>query len=189
MVYRMDQLIYLLYIILILLVFPLSILLYREALPRRNVKTKEKVEKIKAKGIAVLIRNGKILELKRNCKLLENGTLIVEKNKLWKLPKTDPYILKKRFGAEQLYIVDANTQAIYEFQDPPEGEKKGKINPVVLDPRTLYNYIASGSIRKLLGKITVSKGEAVLYMFAGMVIIIIMIFFLLPLLGHEVIIR
>lgn len=183
----MDQLIYLLYIILVLLVIPLSILLYREALPRRNVKTKEKVEKIKAKGIAVLVRNGKILEFKRNCKLLEDGTLIVEKNKLWKLPKTDPYILKKRFGAEQLYIVDANTQAIYEFQDPEE--KKGKINPVVLDPRTLYNYIASGSIRKLLGKITVSKGEAVLYMFTGMVIIIIMIFFLLPLLGHEVIIR
>jgi len=155
----------------------MNILLHR----RRRSNT------INIKGVSVLIRNGKILELKKG-KILDDGTLVVDNSKVWKLPKTDPYILKKRFNAEQLYIVDANTQAVYEFQDPSI-ETTGKLNPVILNPNTLYYYIASRSIQKLLGRITVSKGEAILYMFTGMVIIILLIFFILPILGHEIIIR
>ena len=137
----------------------------------------------------VLIRNGDVLELKKNAQVFEDGTIIVDKNKLYRVEKKKPYLLKMGRGTYQLYILDANTNALYQFDDPPKDAKTGKLNPVILNPKTLYNYIASHSIQKLLGKITVSKGEAVLYMFTGMVIIILLIFFVLPLLGHSIIIR
>ncbi|MEM1703529.1 MAG: hypothetical protein QXQ31_05705 [Zestosphaera sp.] len=136
----------------------------------------------------VLIRNGDNVELKSEVLEQDDGSIVVDKKMLYKLEKPEPYLLKINRKIYRLYIVDANTNAVYKFEDPkPSGTLK--INPVMLDPRVLYDYIASSSVRKLLGKITVSKGEAVLYMFTGMVIVFIIIFFILPLLGHEIIIR
>ena len=150
---------------------------------------KERAETMRIREVIAIIRNGRILEVKKKARLLEDGSLLIDNNKLYKLPKVEPYIIKGvGFGAKQCFIVDANTQALYEFQDPSI-ETTGKLNPVILNPNTLYYYIASRSIQKLLGRITVSKGEAILYMFTGMVIIILLIFFILPLLGHEIIIR
>ncbi|MEM1641157.1 MAG: hypothetical protein QW206_06170 [Acidilobaceae archaeon] len=136
----------------------------------------------------VLIRNGDNVELKSEVLEQDDGSIVVDKKMLYKLEKPEPYLLKINRKIYRLYIVDANTNAVYKFEDP-KPPSNPKINPVMLDPRVLYDYIASSSVRKLLGKITVSKGEAVLYMFTGMVIIFVIIFFILPLLGHEIIIR
>ncbi|MEM4847006.1 MAG: hypothetical protein QW794_04530 [Thermosphaera sp.] len=138
--------------------------------------------------VVVLLRSGDIIELKKDVVELDNGSLIVDKKMLYKLEKNEPYILRMGSKLYRLYILDSNVNAYYKFEDPKPSSNP-KINPVMLDPRVLYDYIASSSVRKLLGKITVSKGEAILYMFTGMVIVFIIIFFILPLLGHEIIIR
>lgn len=177
-------------IAILVILLPVIYKLYKELGVMLDLK-KGKAENTRIREVIAIIRNGKVLEVKKKARLLEDGSLLVDNDKLYKLPKIDPYIIKGvGFGAKQCFIVDANTQALYEFGDPLDVEDKfGNLNPVVLNPRTLYYYIASKSISKLLGKVTVSKGEAILYMFTGMVIIILLIFFILPLLGHEIIIR
>ena len=154
-------------------------------------KLKKEISKLDVREVYILVRNGDII-WKTKAYLTKDGEILDKKGqRLWKLePKQlEPYIFKEKWSAKPCFILDANTQAVYQFEDPPKDVKTGKLNPVVLNPNTLYNYIASHSIRKILGKITVSKTEAVLYMFTGMVIIIIFIFFFLPLMGHEIIIR
>ena len=181
----MDWIIYFLLIILLITLYPILRAMY-SGTPREKSSQKQ-INRV-GKAI-VMIRNGDILELKKNALVFEDGSILVDKNKLYHVEKKKPYLLRMGRNTYQLYILDAKTNAVYEFQDIDPNMKTGKLNPVVLNPRTLYNYIASHSIQKLLGKITVSKGEAVLYMFTGMVIILILIFFLLPLLGHSIIIR
>ncbi len=180
----MEWILYFLLVILLILVYPIAKVMYSQ-LPSKTMN-KNEIKKI-GKAV-VMIRNGDIIELKKNAMVFEDGTIIVDKNKLYRVEKKEPYLLRMGRNTYQLYILDANTQALYQFEDPKQ-EKPGKLNPVVLNPKTLYNYIASKSIHKLLGKITISKGEAILYMFTGMVIIILLIFFVLPLLGHSIIIR
>ncbi len=181
----MEWILYFLLVILLILVYPIAKMMYSQ-LPSKTMN-KNEIKKI-GKAV-VMIRNGDIIELKKNAMVFEDGTIIVDKNKLYRVEKKEPYLLRMGRNTYQLYILDANTNALYQFEDPPKDVKTGKLNPVVLNPRTLYNYIASNSIHKLLGKITVSKGEAILYMFTGMVIIILLIFLVLPLLGHSIIIR
>ncbi|MCD6196616.1 MAG: hypothetical protein J7J82_07525 [Staphylothermus sp.] len=182
----MEWILYLLVMLLLVIAYPVIRILYSQ-MPRESSKTPNEIKKI-GKAV-VMIRNGNVVELKKNVMVFEDGTILVDKDKLYKLEKKEPYLLRMGRNTYQLYILDANTNALYQFEDPPKDVKTGKLNPVVLNPKTLYNYIASHSIQKLLGKITVSKTEAILYMFTGMVIIILMIFFFMPLLGHEIIIR
>ena len=173
--------------LLLVIAYPVIRILYSQ-MPRESSKTVPNEIKKIGKAV-VMIRNGNVVELKKNVMVFEDGTILVDKDKLYKLEKKEPYLLRMGRNTYQLYILDANTNALYQFEDPPKDVKTGKLNPVVLNPKTLYNYIASHSIQKLLGKITVSKTEAILYMFTGMVVIILMIFFFMPLLGHEIIIR
>ncbi len=182
----MEWILYLLVMLLLVIAYPVIRILYSQ-MPRESSKTPNEIKKI-GKAV-VMIRNGNVVELKKNVMVFEDGTILVDKDKLYKLEKKEPYLLRMGRNTYQLYILDANTNALYQFEDPPKDVKTGKLNPVVLNPKTLYNYIASHSIQKLLGKITVSKTEAILYMFTGMVVIILMIFFFMPLLGHEIIIR
>ncbi len=154
-------------------------------------KLKKEISKLDVREVYILVRNGDII-WKTKAYLTKDGEILDKKGqRLWKLePKQlEPYIFKEKWSAKPCFILDANTQVVYQFEDPPKDVKTGKLNPVVLNPKTLYSYIASHSIQKLLGKITVSKTEAILYMFTGMVVIILMIFFFMPLLGHEIIIR
>ncbi|MEL9999961.1 MAG: hypothetical protein QXY82_01365 [Desulfurococcaceae archaeon] len=160
-------------------------LVLKEFLER--LRQREKNAAIRPRVVA-LIRSGDIIELKSEVLEQNDGSLIVDKKMLYKLEKPEPYILRMGSKLYRLYILDSNVNAFYRFEDP-KPLSNAKINPVVLDPRVLYDYIASSSVRKLLGKITVGKGEALLYMFTGMVIVFIIIFFILPLLGHEIIIK
>jgi len=143
--------------------------------------------------IIALVRDGNVVEFKRNVKELEDGSLLVDNTMLYKV-KNKPYILKLGRHYYRLYILDKNSQIAYEFEDVDyskliEDVKKARLSYVVLNPKVLYNYIASHSVNKLLGRITVSKTEALLYMFTGMVIIVFIMFVFLPLLGHEILIK
>lgn len=93
------------------------------------------------------------------------------------------------------YIVDKNVHAFYEMPELREEEleqevevqgRRVKLNRVMLDPRTLYTYIGSKSMERLIRPLKVGKGEAFLYMAVGGLMVLLMIFFLLPILGYQV---
>lgn len=99
---------------------------------------------------------------------------------------------KRRYKA---YLVDKNIHAFYEIPEISEEEleqevevqgRKIKLNRVMLDPKTLYTYIGGKSMEKLIKPLRVSRGEAIGYMALGGLMVLLMIFFLLPMLGYQV---
>ncbi|GEM_PF-2026265 len=156
-------------------------------------KLRKQVKTLDVKEVVLLVRNGEIIERVKAYLTDQGEVLDKKKQRLWKIEPEHLklYVLREKNRAKPMLIVDANTQAIYHFENPVNDikeMKKLRLHPAILNPKTLYTYIASGSIKKLLGKITVSTAEKVLYIIVGAFIIYLMQFFLLPMIGFKIII-
>ncbi|MCE4603299.1 MAG: hypothetical protein F7B18_08970 [Desulfurococcales archaeon] len=138
------------------------------------------------------------LEL-RDARLAKTGeVLVVDGKETWVYrPPVEYKPVELRVGRRlyKAYIVDKNVHAFYEIPELREEEleqevevqgRRIKLNRAMLDPRTLFTYIGSKSMEKLIKPLRVSRGEAIGYMAIGGLMVLLMIFFLLPMLGYQV---
>ncbi len=138
------------------------------------------------------------LEL-RPARLAKTGeVLVVDGGETWVYKPPAGYRpVELRVGRRlyKAYIVDKNVHAFYEVPELREEEleqevevqgRRVKLNKAMLDPRTLFTYIGGKSMEKLIKPLRVSKGEAIGYMAMGGLLVLLMIFFLLPMLGYQV---
>ena len=91
------------------------------------------------------------------------------------------------------YIVHRDYNVFYEPEEINDKElaekmKKAKLSMVMLNPRSLATYIVSKSIDRVLKPLRVTRGEALAYVFMGMVLVFLLEFFILPMLGYKIII-
>lgn len=132
-------------------------------------------------------------------RVTRTGEILVEKGSdVWVYkPPADYKPIDLRVGGRSFkaYLVDYNVHAFYEIPELREEEleqevevqgRKVRLNRVMLDPRTLYSYIGSKSMEKLIRPLRVGKAEAVGYMAVGGIMVLMMIFFLLPMMGYQV---
>ena len=135
----------------------------------------------------------------RRARLAKTGELLVVDGKeTWVYrPPAEYRPVELRVGGRvyKTWIVDKSIHSFYEVpelrgeeleQEVEVGGRRVKLNRVMLDPRTLFNYIGSKSMEKLIRPLKVGKAEAVGYMAIGGVLVLVMIFFMLPLLGYPV---
>jgi hypothetical protein len=135
----------------------------------------------------------------RSAKLAKTGEIMVTVgNDTWIYrPPTSYKPMELKVGSRlyKVYIVDKNIHAFYEIPEIDDSElnqevevngRRIQLNRVMLDPRTLFAYIGGKSMEKLIKPLRVSKGEAVGYMAMGGLLVLLMIFFFLPMLGYHV---
>ena len=149
--------------------------------------------------LAVLwVKSPQEMELKRATQAKTGEILVVDGRETWVYkPPAEYRPLELRVGPRlyKVYLVDKNIHAFYEILEIRDEEleqevevqgRRIKLNRAMLDPRTLFTYIGSKSMEKLIKPLRVSKGEAIGYMALGGLMVLLMIFFLLPLMGYKV---
>ncbi|MCE4608830.1 MAG: hypothetical protein F7C36_00400 [Desulfurococcales archaeon] len=153
----------------------------------------------KPKQTAVLLVKSPLeLELKR-ARLTRKGEIIVEDgdNVLLYKPPSDYYPIEVKIGRRvyKAYIVNRDVHAFYTIPTIGEDEISGEVevqgrkislNKMMLDPKILFTYIGSKSMEKLIKPLRVGKAEAVGYIAIGGIMVLMMIFFLLPMMGYHI---
>ncbi len=151
--------------------------------------------------IAVLwVKSPQELELRRARQAKTGEIIVVDGKESWVYkPPANYRPLELRAGRSlyKVYLVDKNIHAFYEIPEFKDEEleqeveiqgRKIKLNRAMLDPRTLFTYIGSKSMEKLIKPLRVGKAEAVGYIAIGGIMVLMMIFFLLPMMGYQVVI-
>ncbi|BAA79711.1 hypothetical protein APE_0734 [Aeropyrum pernix ovoid virus 1] len=141
----------------------------------------------------LLVKSPLEVELKDRVIETTRGDLIVRDGKellVYRKPEgVKPVEVRLGRKTVKAYLVDSKREVFYTIPEKVEarvGDGSVKLHPAMVDPKTLAEYIASKSLEKLLKPMRVGSLEAVLYMALGGLMVLLMIFFVLPMLGYQV---
>ncbi len=153
--------------------------------PVKENKTDAKVGDPPAQTVFVWVRIGE--DLFRKVKAVMKGNSILTKNETWVIDNPKPLRVIEGRRVRQYLILDSRTQAAYEF---PEYDKReeNKIRLRITDPKFLKTYIGSNVLSKMFAKLQVSRWELLTYLLVGMTITYLFQFFILPIMGYQVVI-
>ena len=181
-----DDLIYIALFTATLMLVGITLLVFAE-LGKKSKHSKEKV--------AVLLVRPDEVELKdKGVILTSRGDLVVREGNdllVYKIPENvKPYSIRVGKTKYNVYIVDSRREVFYtipdEIEELNEEIRSTEFNPVFVDPRTLANYVASKSVERLLKPMRASPTEVLMFMSVGGLLVVLLIFFVLPLLGYQV---
>ena len=156
----------------------------RELKPAK--KEKPSVGEPPAQNIYVWIRIGE--DLFRKVKGVLKGNTILTRTETWVIDNPKPLRVIEGRRVKQYIILDSRTQGAYVFPAYDNQEQDSKVRLRITDPKFLKVYIGSNVLSKMFAKLQVSRWELLTYLLVGMTITYLFQFFILPIMGYQVVI-